>query len=63
MTSLETDKLLLTTREAARALSLCERTLWSITAPRGPLPCVRIGGSVRYSPDDLRAYIESHRHQ
>lgn len=51
-------KLLLTVREAAAALSVCEKTLWSLTAPRGPLPAVRLGRSVRYDVTDLRAFIE-----
>ena len=53
-------KLLLTPREAAKALSVSERTLWSITAPRGNLPSVRVGTrSVRYSLDAIRAWIAS----
>jgi predicted DNA-binding transcriptional regulator AlpA len=54
------EKLLLTPREAAAALSISERTLWAITAPRGPLPAVRPGGgrSVRYSMTSLRRYID-----
>ena len=50
-------KLLLTPREAAEALSICEKSLWSLTAPRGPIKCVRLGRSVRYSPDALRAFV------
>jgi hypothetical protein len=42
-------RLLLTARDAARAL---EPTLWGLTASRGP---IRIGArSVRYSVDELR---------
>jgi hypothetical protein len=41
--------LLLTPREAARALAISERKLWSMTQPRGPIPCVRFDRSVRYS--------------
>lgn len=51
-------KMLLTSREAAAALSVCEKTLWSITAPRGPLPVVKIGRAVRYSVTDLEAFIK-----
>jgi predicted DNA-binding transcriptional regulator AlpA len=50
-------KLLLTPREAATALSVCEKTLWSLTAPRGDLPCVRLNRSVRYSVEALREWI------
>jgi len=51
-------QLLLSQREAARNLGICEKTLWSVTAPRGSVPVVRIGRCIRYSPDDLRAWIE-----
>lgn len=50
-------RLLLTPREAAETLSVCEKSLWSLTAPRGPLKCVRLGRSVRYSLDALREFI------
>jgi hypothetical protein len=52
-------RLLLTSREAAAALSISERTLWSLSAPRGPIPVVRPQGrrAVRYSVASLQAYI------
>lgn len=52
---------LLTMQEAAERLAICERKLWSLTAPRGQLPCVRINRSVRYAPADLDAYVASLR--
>ncbi len=52
-----TERILLTTREAAKSLAISERTLWTLTQ-RGDLPCVRIGRSVRYSPRQLQAWIE-----
>jgi len=51
------DVFLLPAREAARALSISERTLWSLSAPRGPIPVVRVGHRVMYDPADLRAWI------
>jgi len=51
-------KLLLGGREAAELLSVCQRTLWSMTAPRGPIPCVQIGRSVRYPVGELREWIQ-----
>jgi len=51
------EQLLLKPAEAAKAMAISERKLWSLTAGR-EIPCVRIGKAVRYSPDDLRAYIE-----
>jgi excisionase family DNA binding protein len=56
-----TERLLLTPREAAATLSISERTLWAVTAPRGPLPAVRIGRAVRYDPPDLRRWIDGQR--
>ena len=48
---------LLSAREAAKALSLSERTLWQRTSPHGPIPAVRIGRLVRYVPSDLDEWI------
>jgi excisionase family DNA binding protein len=49
------DRILLRAREAAEILSICERTLWSLTV-KGELPCVRLGKSVRYRPEALRQW-------
>jgi excisionase family DNA binding protein len=54
------DRLLLTPRQAAAALSISERTLWQLTRDRA-LPCVRIGRSVRYARNDLLAFIEGRK--
>jgi len=51
-----TPQLLLSPREAARALSICERTLYALTKA-GEIPAVRIGRAVRYSMDDLKDWI------
>ena len=53
-------RLLLTPNEAARALSVSPRTLWSLTHD-GKIPFVRIGRLVRYSPGDLQAWIDSQK--
>jgi hypothetical protein len=50
--------LLLTPRAAAATLAVSLRTLWGITAPRGPLPAVRLGRAVRYAVRDLEAFID-----
>ena len=34
-------------RDAAKALGISARTLWGLTAPRGPIPCLRIGHGKR----------------
>jgi excisionase family DNA binding protein len=50
-------QMLLTPRAAAAALAVSPRTLWGLTAPRGPIPAVRLGRAVRYPTDALRAWI------
>ena len=52
-----TTPMLLNIREAAKTLGVSERTVWAISAPRGPLACVKIGARVMYRPADLEAYI------
>lgn len=54
-------RLLLSAREAAQSLSICEKSLWNVTRPRGDLPCVRIGRRVLYSVDDLRCWIDEQK--
>ena len=46
---------------AAKALEVSRRPLFDLTAPRGPVPCVRVGRSVRYDPRDIRAYIAANK--
>ncbi len=46
--------------DAARALSVSERTLFALTK-RGDIPAVRIGRAVRYDLADLRAFIERNK--
>ena len=50
--------MLLTARQAAKSLSISERTLWGLTKA-GEIPAVRFGGrNVRYDPRDLDAWIQ-----
>lgn len=49
---------LLTTKEAAMILRVSERSLWTLTSPRGPIRAVRMGRSVRYSPQVIEDYIQ-----
>lgn len=51
------EPMLLTARQAAKALSVCEKTLWTLTQ-RGELPVVRVGRAVRYDPRDLESWIQ-----
>ncbi len=52
-------------REAAKALSISARTLWGLTAPRGPIPCLRIGHGKRqtvlYPVAELQAWLNQSR--
>jgi hypothetical protein len=45
-------------REAAKALGISERMLWSLTAPRGTVPAVRIGTCVLYPVTGLQAWLD-----
>jgi excisionase family DNA binding protein len=54
-------RLLLTAREAAAYLAISERTLWSLTAPRGPIRVVRIGRTVRYDRRDLLVFVDTRK--
>lgn len=53
-------RLLITPSEAAFALSISTRKLWSLTNA-GQIPCVRLGRAVRYSPADLQDWIQRQR--
>jgi predicted DNA-binding transcriptional regulator AlpA len=61
MTPATTEPLALRPAEAAKALGISPRTLWGLTAPRGPIPCVRIGHgkrqSVLYPVAELQAWL------
>ena len=52
--------LLLTARAAAKAMMICERSLWDLSR-KGEIPVVRIGRSVRYDPRDLTRWIEQQK--
>lgn len=51
------EPLLLTPKETAKTLSICEKTLYTLTK-NGELPAVRIGRAVRYSVEDLQTFIK-----
>lgn len=51
------ERLLVKAPEAAKALSLSERTLWTL-AKRGEIPRVLHGRAVLYDPRDLLAWID-----
>lgn len=54
----EVPSVLLCSRGGSKFLNISPRTLFSLTAPRGPIPAVRIGRTLRYHVRDLLAFIE-----
>ncbi len=54
--------LLMTAQQAADALTISPRLLWTLTHNR-QIPCIRIGRAVRYDPADLRAWISSRKEE
>ena len=52
------DRLLVGSRDAARLLSISERTLWCLVND-GEIACIRIGTCKRYSLSALEAFIAS----
>jgi hypothetical protein len=50
--------LLVNVKQAAALLGISERTLFSITAPRGDLPCAKVARCVRYRLSDLERFCE-----
>jgi len=57
-----TEPLLLSPRATAKALGICEKTLWTLTQ-RGEIPAIHIGRAVRYDISDLKAWIEAKKSQ
>ena len=54
------ETLLLTSIQAAKALSISARTLWQLKKD-GKLSFVRIYRSIRYDPKDIAAFIENQK--
>jgi hypothetical protein len=58
-----TSPLALRPRDAAKALGISPRLLWDMTAPRGPIPCIRLGHGKRktilYCVEDLQALLKA----
>jgi len=49
---------MLTVKQAAALLGVAPRTMYSLAAPAGPLPCYRIGRALRFEQTDVMAYRE-----
>jgi predicted DNA-binding transcriptional regulator AlpA len=45
--------------EAAKVLGISAKTLWTVSQPRGTLPCVRIGSRVTYFIHHLQKWADS----
>jgi len=54
--------LLLTPRQAAEALAISPRKLWSMTAS-GEIPHIRLGRSLRYPTAGLRRWIDQQKQE
>lgn len=44
-------------KTAARMLSIGVRKLWDLSAPRGPIPCAKVGTRVLYRVADLDTWL------
>ena len=49
--------ILIGARQAAKALGVCERTIWTLQQDEG-LPFVKIGRRVLFDPQDLKTWVE-----
>ena len=60
--SIENSPLALRPCDAAKALGISQRTLWALTTPRGPIPCIRVGHGKRqivlYPISELQAWLD-----
>ena len=54
------EPLLMTYGEAAKALRVSDRTVWSLVK-RGTLPAIRVGSAVRIDRRDVLAFIDRQR--
>lgn len=61
MASRPNEPLALRLPDAAKALGISARTVWGLTAPRGPIPCLRVGHGKRqtvlYPVAELQAWL------
>lgn len=54
------EKILVSGDVAAKMLTVCRRTLWTLTNDN-EIPSVNIGRLVRYDPNDLRAWVAKNK--
>lgn len=48
-----------TKREAAKFLAISERSLWQHTMKTRQIPYFRVGGAIRYCPNQLREWLHN----
>lgn len=53
---------LIAEREAAQLLGVCERTVWKLRN-ENKIRCVKIGSAVRYTPEEIKRFIDSQMNQ
>jgi len=51
----------MTVAEVAATLGVSARMVYGIAAPAGPLPCYRVGRTVRFDPADVEEYKQRYR--
>jgi predicted DNA-binding transcriptional regulator AlpA len=51
---------LLTSKDVSKMLAISERQVFALKST-GQLPFIKIGGSTRYDPVDINAYLETNR--
>lgn len=61
-TTLQNPPLLLTEKEAAHLLNCCEKTVFTMRKD-GKIRCVKIGAAVRYTPEEIKRFINSQMNQ
>jgi excisionase family DNA binding protein len=47
---------MISAKEASALLGVAPRTMYSLAAPAGPLPCYRVGRAVRFEEADVMQY-------
>jgi hypothetical protein len=54
-----TETLTVSARDAAKALGISTRHLYAMTAPRGPIPCIKLGRRIVYRWEDLLRALDT----
>lgn len=62
MSGFETPEPLWTVNEVARLLAMSPQWVYK-QAELATIPCVRLGASLRFKPEDIRRFVEQRSHQ